>query len=372
MKSSKVFGHSCGCYSYEEVYSAIETNFKRLGGLDSIVKKGEKVLIKPNIVAPISKQKAANTHPIVVEVLVDMLNEIDAIPVVGESSGFIEIGDTSKNMAIAGYTSKKLTKYLVPFEKDGFVDVSVKGAKHLKKIHCARLIKNVDKIIFVPKLKSHMITKYTGAIKNCYGCVGLSTRREGHTHSDYKILSECINDIYSYIKPDLFVMDAVVSMEGNGPTMGTPVNTNMIFISKDGVALDKICSNMIGINNLHIIKDAVGRGLGGENIEYVGDELSHFDFKKPNLLSKIFYFKLPFIHKMIYKHTKISPHIAGEISSELMKICPYKAITPKGINRKICKLCFRCYHHPHKVTKKKSLFARFAIKATKKSRDRDR
>ena len=366
-----VSGRKCSNYEYKAVFSALDKCLEDIGGLSKYIKKGERVLIKPNIVAPMIKEKHATTHPLVVEVLYDMLKKIGAIPIIGESSGFMEIGDTAYNMSVAGYNNDKLKGVLHPFEEKGFEDIRLKKSKRLKNIQAARLLFEVDKIIFVPKLKSHMITKYTGAIKNCYGCVGLTTRRKGHTYSDYYALSECINDIYFYVNPDLCIMDAIVSMQGTGPTMGMPIKTGFLFASSDGIAMGKICSEMIGIKNLYLVEDAINRGKGGKNIKYVGDDLEFFCFDKPSLMTNFFYFKLPFIHRMIFRYTKIIPLIKeGNKNSKLASICPYGAISLNGINYKKCKLCFMCYYHYKKkgITKKQSLFARIASVITKKSR----
>ncbi|MBA7668137.1 NAD(P)H-quinone oxidoreductase subunit I, chloroplastic [subsurface metagenome] len=146
-------------------------------------------------------------------------------------------------------------------------------------------------VVSLPKLKTHELTFLTGAVKNFFGCVPSGDRFRAHRLSKEREFAEAVVDIYSVCRPKLAVMDAVVVMEGEGPSAGDPTNVGAILASFDCVSLDVVASQLTSFRPEEILTsvDAIERGIGPEGLEEVrtvGEELKGLikkDFKKPVL-----------------------------------------------------------------------------------------
>ena len=117
----------------------------------------------------------------------------------------------------------------------------------LKKVQIANFVSSVDKIISMPKLKTHSMMTFSGAVKNMFGIIPGITKAEYHMHmSKYNQFADVLIDICLLGKPTLSIMDAVVSMEGNGPSAGEKIHTNLIIAAENPFHLDKYCCHIIG------------------------------------------------------------------------------------------------------------------------------
>jgi ferredoxin len=217
----------------------------------------------------------------------------------------------------------------------------------MKNFYLPKIVKEADLVINVPKLKTHTLTKMTGAIKNLYGCVPGGVKQSLHREAiGEQKFSHLLIDIYSHIKPGLNIMDAVIAMEGEGPASGKPRKVGLILASRNTIALDVAASRLMGFHPSQIlaIEDAVKRGLASYDIEVVGD------FRKiPDL---------KFIQPNRFKRAIVKTFLTGMSKEKIvcdkekcikcgicMKHCPMKAITlcpyPE-INSKKCIRCFCC------------------------------
>ena len=127
-------------------------------------------------------------------------------------------------------------------------------------------------MITLPKLKTHSLTYLTGATKIIYGVVpGLSKAAYHAKLADVERFSTMLLDLNSLIKPRLSVMDAVVGMEGNGPSAGSLRNIGAILAGTDHIAVDVVASSLVGFKPLDVttIKAAVSYGLTLGRLEYV-------------------------------------------------------------------------------------------------------
>ena len=206
----------CKTYKQNEVDKAIEKSLK-LANIK--IPKRKKVLIKPNIVGSFKKtQKATTTNPSIVEAICKILKRNNCKIYVGESS-FTNTVDAFRDSGI-GKIAKKYGKLLI-FEQDKLIKIKDTKAKILKNFHISKTLKDVDLIINIPKLKTHQLTKYTGAIKNLYGCIPGGMKQKLHKKApNEKEFSKLLVDIYQNVKPEINIMDGVVGMEGKGPTGG--------------------------------------------------------------------------------------------------------------------------------------------------------
>ena len=338
---NKVSVVKCGSYKQEKVDKAVA---KALELIDFKFKKGMKVLIKPNVVGSFpKKQIATTTNPALVEAVCKILKRNNCKIFIGDSP-FTNAECSFKDSGIEK-VAKKYGKLII-FEQDKLIKIKDKKAKILKEFQIAKTIKDVNLVIDIPKLKTHMLTKYTGAIKNLYGCIpgGLKQRIHLKGKGDENF-SKILIDIYQNIKPGLTIMDGVISMEGNGPTSGDKKNTKIILASPSAVALDIAAAKIIGLqpHQIHAIKEAIARKLyPNYDFELAGMKvLPKFKFKIPHTARKT--------QKLLNNLGKEKPIVCDTkkcIKCRMCeKHCPTKSIhlAPYPIvNPKTCIRCFCC------------------------------
>lgn len=219
-----------------------------LGGMGTFVTRGAKVVLKPNVGWDRPFAFRANTHPDIVRAVAEMALAAGAaqvrivdFPVEGQNpKNAFEVSGMTKVGAALGLQSHPV------YEAAGFVKVSLPGAALLKEAHVMREVLDADVVINIPIAKSHMVTKYTGALKNWMGII--SDRKFFHHNfqSDptssaehWKHIAQCIADINARIRPALTVLDATAIMKTRGPAgPGELDQMNQILAGRDPVALD--------------------------------------------------------------------------------------------------------------------------------------
>ena len=271
------------CPDYSHAKDAIVESLELIGGLERIIKPGDRVLLKANILAARPPEDAVTTHPAIITAMCELVSDIGGFPIVGDGSGITHPGATAEALKISGIedAAKKCGAEIVNFETGGFVEVDVPGAKQFPRLYIAKPILDADVIVSLPKLKTHELTYYTGAVKNFFGAVPLKTRKQMHLLAKRDMFGEAVVDIYSIVKPHLAIMDGVVGMEGNGPAHGTPINTGIVMASYDCVALDMVASKLIGFDPMVIPTNvsALERKLGMGQPEVVGTPLEDVKVK---------------------------------------------------------------------------------------------
>ena len=152
--------------------------------------------------------------------------------------------------------------------------------KVLKKFSIAEGVCESDGLISISKLKTHALTRITGAIKNQFGCIPGARKAEFHSVMPTAALfSQMLVDLNRLIKPRLFIMDGIVAMEGNGPRNGTPKPMNVLLFSTDPVALDATVCRLIDLEPELVETLVYGEAfeLGNKSkIQYLGDSLETF------------------------------------------------------------------------------------------------
>src|SRR5574341_464798 len=193
-----------------------------------IVKAGDNVLLKVNVIVGFPPERAATTHPAVVSAMVEIVKEAGGVPWVGDSSG--AYGYTAQSLELSGI--KKAVEEsggkLINFESTGAYNVKVNG-RVLTSLNIAKPVIDCDVLVSLPKMKTHMMTRYTGAVKNFYGAIPGSGKAAIHRLAPTEeSFSNAVVDIYSAVKPKLAVMDGIVGMEGEGAINGTPIESGVI------------------------------------------------------------------------------------------------------------------------------------------------
>ena len=276
---SKVAIVRCGSYNTEEVRKAVSRGLELMGGAESFVKQGEKILLKVNLLVGEVPEKCVNTHPAVFRAVAEMFAAKGAIVQYGDSPGFGAPNAAAKKSGIAD-VADELKIELVDF-KEGR-EVFFEQGNQNKSFYIANGVLNADGLISLPKMKTHALERFTGAVKNQFGCVVGMRKGEFHVKlPDATDFARMLVDLNSFVKPRLYIMDGIMAMEGNGPRGGTPRAMNVLLFSTDPVALDATASRMINLNPLYVPTTLVGGQTGAgtfneEEIEIVGDALKDF------------------------------------------------------------------------------------------------
>ncbi|QCX33523.1 DUF362 domain-containing protein [Caloramator sp. E03] len=276
---SKVAVIRCDSYDYDKVKESIKRGIELIGTLESFVKEGERILLKPNMLTGEAPEKCVTTHPVVFKAVAQILREGGAVLSYGDSPALQTPEFAARKCGIEE-VAKELDIKFADFNSGE--EVTFKEGIQNKRFTIAKGVLECDGIISLPKLKTHGLTKLTGAVKNQFGCIPGKLKGEFHVKlPNVNDFAKMLIDLNKFLKPRLYIMDGIYAMEGNGPRGGTPKKMNVILISSDPVALDSVVCRMVNVNPEYVptIKFGKEMGLGTyiENeIELVGDDLEQF------------------------------------------------------------------------------------------------
>lgn len=346
----------CKTYNVEAVKPALEEAVNAVNGLD-FVKSGMKIIIKPNLVSFKKPDAAATTHPALLEALVEMLLARGADVTIGDSPG----GPHSLpllNRVYAATGMDRLEKLGAKLNRNmNEKTVDFPEGKVLKNFTYTEYLDEADAIIDFCKLKSHGMLGMSAAVKNLFGTIpGLKKPEVHYKFQNDAEFADMLVDLNEYFKPRLAICDAVVGMEGNGPTAGTPRQIGAIIASKSTYYADVVGAELIGMNidGLPTLQAAYERGFApasSKNLRVYGDirALTVDDFKAPPVRGLSFMRKgnvLHFISKAALEHKPTLKKRLCVGCGECARMCPAKAIEMKNkkphINREKCIRCFSC------------------------------
>ncbi len=279
MDRSTVAVVRCAGYDAPVVDAALRRGIDLLGGLGRFVRPGERILLKPNILAGDGPEKAVTTHPEVLAGCARLFAAGGAVVSFGDSPG---LENEAHAVRRSGLEEAGRRSGAAPgdFSNGGSLDHP--SGRLVRRFPVARAVHECDGIVNLPKLKTHQLTRLTGAVKNLFGCI--PGKRKALYHVQFQdIMDFCglLVDINLRLRPRLHVLDAVVAMEGNGPRSGDPQALNVLILSTDPVAVDATACRLVDLDPAFMPTSVVGQraGLGRygeEDIEYVGDTLSDF------------------------------------------------------------------------------------------------
>lgn len=350
--TAKVAIKSCEIYDVDLIEMHLREMLEEVYDLKANIHDKSKVLIKPNLVSPLTPDKAATTHPAVVEAVVRILKSVGAKNIwIGDSG----IHGTSKIFEVCGMNdiAKRYDCQICDFDSEAIDHIQNQDNLILKNIPLTHFINDCDLIINMPKTKIHHAVLYTGAIKNLYGTIVGKNKMKLHANLGTKDNFEnALLDLYTTVSPTINIMDGIVGMEGNGPANGKPVHSNMILASTNGLALDIVAMSQIGIGvkDVGYIEKGLKRNMGPRpsDIEIVGDQIPAVAYEKPSA----FLVKLNgFVERVtpsIYQHMKPIPKFDKDkcVKCEICEeICPVDAIEMNGlpqVSKKECISCFCC------------------------------
>jgi uncharacterized protein (DUF362 family)/NAD-dependent dihydropyrimidine dehydrogenase PreA subunit len=270
---------SCGTYDYQAVKAAVKKGLDLLGGAGRFARTGEKILLKVNLLVGEAPEKCVTTHPAVLRAAGELFKQAGARLYYGDSPSF---GSTLAAARKAGMTApaKEAGIELADFGKGE--PVSFAEGRQNRNFVIAKPVLESDGVISLPKLKTHAFQKFTGCIKNQFGCVPGILKAEFHVKlPNANDFAKMLVDLDRLVRPRLYIMDGIYSMEGNGPRGGTPKQTGVLLFSDDPVALDATVCRMLSLDPALVPTTKFGQEFGRgtfeqHNIERAGDGLPSF------------------------------------------------------------------------------------------------
>ena len=349
-------------YSPESAKKAILALLSPLKFLDTL-KEGMTVVIKANLVSAMKPDEAATTHPVLLAALTDILVEMGCRVIVGDSPGGLY------NAAFVGRVYNRTgMRELISHGAALNDNFSEKAASFpegvvLKDFTYTAYLDKADLIINFCKLKSHGMMGMSCAAKNMFGAIPGVIKPEYHFRfPKYEDFADMIVDLDEYFHPVLSIADAVVGMEGNGPTAGTPKAMNCLIASHSPHNLDMVAAKILGFerSELPILEAAYKRGMTPESYEEINlygavDGLILDDFIRvverrslefsgdgKSLVKRLF---SKFAAGILRTRPKLEKNLC--VGCGICRdICPAKAILIKNkkavINKKKCIRCFCC------------------------------
>jgi len=319
--------------------------------MGAFVDPGDRVLLKPNLLAGKAPEKAVTTHPEVVREVIELVKAAGGIPLVGDSPGIGGqrwVAEKSGILAAIEAAGAELVEFAYPRE--------MSGSGMFKRFALADAYLAADKVINLPKLKTHEMMTMTCAVKNLFGAVVGTAKAAWHLKAgaDREMFARMLLEISLLRPPELTIVDAVTAMEGNGPSSGDPRQVGVLLAGTNPVAVDVIAAEILGIPKKLLYVERAARELGVDGadrstIQTVGlsvEEARVVDFRLPHISDV--QFGLPPFLKNRLRHYLTSRPCAIPEKCRLCGVC-VNACPPHAIAIKDGKLvfdyhaCIRCF-----------------------------
>ena len=292
-KNEPVAINAISDYNTEKLEQIIKSHFDTIGITPDTL-KNIKIAVKPNLIMKKSPEYAATTSPEILDALLTVLEAYTPASVtIAESSG----GPYTKQSLEAAYTVCKLKdvalKHGAILNYDtSYTELEYPEGKIVKSFNVITPIAEADVIINLPRLKTHSLTGMSAAVKNYFGVVPGLEKFEFHArfpdYNDFASMLVDLNLLLCKRAEIINILDAIVGMEGNGPTGGTPRKIGCLLTSRSAFAIDSIAKELICAGDVLSVKEAAARNLAPESadeVNAVGDDYKSFivrDFKRPD------------------------------------------------------------------------------------------
>lgn len=351
---------ACEAYEPQQAKAALRELLSPLGGLD-FVKRGDRVVVKANLITFLKPDKAATTHPVLLNALTELLVERGATVVIGDSPG----GPFSLPYLKRVYAATGLNDC----EKAGATlnqNTEIKQgtfpeAKVMKEFTYTAYLDDCDYIIDFCKLKTHGMMGLTGGCKNMFGAIPGTDKPEYHyRYPNPTDFSRMLVDINAYFKPTLSICDGVMAMEGNGPSQGKPRKMGLLAASKSPHQLDLVLAALIHMTRADVptLEAAYERGLIPATVEelsvtegwekFICPDFETIGAKRGLLFTDESAGLMGRIRAAVMK-AAVQPRPQPKIEDcigcgECARVCPAKAIAMADKKPRIdYKKCIRCF-----------------------------
>ncbi len=334
--------------TYDTCWKAVDLAFE----LFPVQIAQKKVLIKPNVLRASKAEEHIVTNPSLLRAVVEKVEEMKpAGIIVGDNPGLFSYGDNENSFRTTGlmeaakgyYRNLGNTPQNLAFNPDFMPEVGV-----------SKEILDADIVISLPKFKTHGLTVMTGAIKNSYGILpGAQKARLHRIAGTPERFHEMIVDVFRLRVPDLFIVDAVLGMEGNGPASPDLRDIGLVLASDNAVALDGVIATMMGLDpsRLRFLQKAKELGLGDfdpAKIQIHGELKVIPDFKLPPLGGQAIASNEA-IQEFMIKRSLVRPQADPDLCTACgacIDQCPVSALMMEEnlpeADPEICITCFCC------------------------------
>jgi len=315
-------------YQPTDVDKALEQLMAPLGGFEAFIKPGQKVLLKPNMLAGKTPESAVTTHPEIVRAVIKAVQKVGGNVSLGDSPGIGSPENVARKCGLLRVVEEMGIRF-APFENS--VKVQVKsGTFH--ELEVAEDILNADVIINLPKLKTHQMMGLTCAIKNMFGSVvGLrKPRLHLQAGTDKAFFALLLLELCEFLAPQLTIVDAVVGMEGEGPGSGDPVEIGALLAGDTPQAIDTVATSLLNMHPRQVWtqQQAIETNRPWTNlssIDILGDSLDQLRLKN-------------------FRPAKMTDVNFG-LKGGLKRYLKHSLTARPAVNRTLCQLCNACVTH---------------------------
>ena len=317
---------------------------KPLGGIEAYVHKGNRVLLKVNLLSATTPDKEVVTDPRLVRATAEAVLAAGATPVIGDSpSGQFSKGHLQRVYKKAGLLEVSRDLGVELNYDTRSTTVQVPHGRRLTSTPLCAFVRDADAIIALPKIKTHSFMILTLATKNMYGAIPGLTKAKYHAlHPRKSMFADMLLDVLSVASPDLVIMDGIIGMQGDGPSAGDPVHLGVLLASTDAIAMDLAVCRMLCLEPMGIptLKQAKLRKLWPPDINYPllsPDDVKYSGFVLPGTAGYL----------LTGKNTPTkSPVVTSRCIAcgQCHEICPRGAITNTKQKATVdYSKCIRCY-----------------------------
>ncbi len=279
------------CPDYEHIEEKLSDLMTMMGGIDALVRPGEKIVLKVNLLSPRRPETAVTTHPAVVAAVAKMIKGAGANPLIADSPGGF---NHNQKTLLRFYEACGLSSALEGLDVELNLDtthrtISYPEGRFIKRFEIITPVVEADCVFNLCKLKTHAFMHMTGAVKNSFGVIPGLLKAGYHAKlREKEHFANMLLDLSEYVSPRISIMDAIMAMEGEGPgASGVPRQVGLLLASRNPLALDVVAGEIIGLRpeDNPVLMEAEKRGLYPTRIEDIrlsGAEVS--DLRVPDYL----------------------------------------------------------------------------------------
>lgn len=313
---------------------------------------GKKVVIKPNVLRGSRPDEHIVTNPALLQAVIEKVEEMQPRQlIVGDNPGLFNYGDNENCFEQTGLMAAAKGYYRNLGDTTRYLDFH---PDFMPKIGVSEEIMAADILISLPKFKTHGLTVMTGAIKNSYGILpGGQKARLHQIAGTARRFHELIVEVFRLRVPDMFIMDGVIGMEGNGPASPELREIGLILAADNAVAMDAVVARMMGVDpaRLHFLQKARDTGLGdfaSDMIAIEGEMRVLPDFKLPPLGGEAITDN-PNAQQLLHAKGHVTPKADPELCTTCgacIEHCPVSALSMQQtlpvVEEETCIACFCC------------------------------
>jgi uncharacterized protein (DUF362 family)/NAD-dependent dihydropyrimidine dehydrogenase PreA subunit len=339
-------------YHRPQVEAAVESLLAPLGGMAAFVRPGQKVLLKPNMLAGKSPEKAVTTHPEIVRAVIRLAQQAGGIVSVGDSPGIGSPRQVAMRCGILPVIEETGAAF-APFAES--VKIRPRGGT-FHELEIARDLLDADVVINLPKLKTHQMMGLTAGVKNLFGAVVGIRKPRLHLQagSDKAFFALMLLELAEQIRPALTLVDAITAMEGEGPGGGDPVHVGALLAGASPLAVDTVATALVGLAPEAAWTQRVARQTGRagcrlEQVEILGDRLEDLRVRgfRPAKVTDVSFGLPPQLKNVLRNSLTARPAVDRRLCKRCgicVETCPPQAMTLGGDQLQIdYQRCIRCF-----------------------------